>query len=134
MKVGFVSTFGLIRALSAEAIFRKYARLGLISAEVYSAGVEDCNQSPDILFEVLSEAGFSIEGLRAKSIKEIPYNELDILITLSPEARDNCPYLQNHKRREHWPLDEVSSQARDGIKRVVKNVETHVKTMLRIQL
>lgn len=132
MKIGFVSRFGLIRALSAESIFRKYAKLGLISAEVYSAGVEECDKSCDALVEVLLELGFEVDGLKVRHIEEIPYDRLDILITLAPEARDRCPYLQSHKRREHWNVDEVSILSRDNIKKTIKSIEANVKNLLRI--
>ncbi|WP_333785104.1 low molecular weight phosphatase family protein [Thermocrinis sp.] len=128
MKVCFVSTRGKVRAAMAKSIFTKLAKMLLLNVEVYSAGIEPEKNLPENVIKVLTEKGYPVEGIHPVGCESLPYDRIDILITLSPEARDRCPYYINHKRREHWVLEEVKDQSdlaklrsiRDNIERLVK--------------
>lgn len=132
MKIAFISTHNAIRSIMAEAVARKISKLALLSPEVYSAGIEPAKEIPEEVLELLQEKGYPVENLHPKSIEEIPYKEIDILITLSPEARDGCPYLESHMRREHWVVEEVRLIKRGELLKTLEQIENLVKTLFKI--
>lgn len=132
MKIAFISTRNAIRSIVAEAVARKISKLGLLSPEIYSAGVEPAESVPQEVIEVLSERGYSTENLYSKPVSSINYDNMDILITLSPEARDACPYSINHKRREHWVIEEPKSLRREEVLSLVEQVESLLKELFKI--
>ncbi len=128
MKLCFVSTRGNVRASMAKSIFTKLSRTALLNIKVYCTGVQAEREVPQSVLEVLLEKGYPIQDIEPIDCSLVPYEQLDILITLSSEARDQCPYHINHKRREHWVLEEVRDltdlrllkNLRDSIERSVK--------------
>jgi Protein-tyrosine-phosphatase len=96
MKLCFVSTRGNVRAGIAKSIFTKLSRIALLNIEVYSAGVQTEREVPQAVLDVLSEKGYPTQDLEPLDCSLVPYEKLDILITLSSEARDQCPYHINH--------------------------------------
>ncbi|MCS7262672.1 MAG: low molecular weight phosphatase family protein [Aquificaceae bacterium] len=133
MKIAFVSTRNAVRGIMAEAVARKVARLALLSPEIYSAGVEPAESVPEQVLALLQEKGYSTDNLYPKPLSSIPYRELNLLITLSPEARDRCPYWEAHIRREHWVLEEVKTDRREELIRLLGQVEQLVKGLFRLQ-
>jgi len=132
MKIAFISTHNAIRSIMAESVARKMSKLALLSPEIYSAGVETAKEVPEEVLKLLQEKGYPIENLYAKSLKDIPYDKIDILITLSPEARDNCPYSVSHMRREHWVVEEVKLIRREELLKTLEQIEDLVKTLFKI--
>ncbi|MFN3976956.1 MAG: low molecular weight phosphatase family protein [Aquificaceae bacterium] len=99
---------------------------------MYSAGVEPAREVPEEVLRLLQEKGYSVENLYPKSLEDIPYNKIDILITLSPEARDNCPYSISHMRREHWVVEDVKLMKEENLLKTLSQIEELVKALFRI--
>lgn len=134
MKLCFISTGGAVRGVMAQAIARKLSRDALLNLDIYSAGVEPLPDVPQEVIQVLEEKGYPTEGITPKGLQEIPYEEMDIIITLSPEARDRCPYMQNHKRREHWVLEEVKdSRDLQVLRKLRDQIEESVSSLFKIR-
>ncbi|SNZ14164.1 low molecular weight phosphatase family protein [Hydrogenobacter hydrogenophilus] len=134
MKLCFVSTGGAVRGVMAQAIARKLSRDALLNLDIYSAGVEPLSDVPQEVIQVLKEKGYPTEGIKPKGIEEIPYEEMDIIITLSPEARDRCPYVPTHKRREHWVLEEIKDTSDlNALRKLRDQIEENVNSLFKIR-
>ncbi|ADC89230.1 Protein-tyrosine phosphatase, low molecular weight [Thermocrinis albus DSM 14484] len=133
MKLAFVSTKGVVRGAMAKAITSKMARLALLSMDIYLAGTEPAEEVPPKVLQVLKEKEYPTENLVPIPISQLPYDDLDILITLSPEARDRCPYSPAHKRREHWVIEEASPEDVTELRKLRDKLETAVKELLKIK-
>lgn len=132
MKVAFISTRNSVRSIIAEAVARKLSRLALIAPEIYSAGVEPSKEVPTEVIEMLQQRGYEVQNLYPKGLSAIPYESIDVLITMSPEARDACPYSISHKRREHWVVDEPKALRREELVKVFEQIEELVKKLFKI--
>lgn len=132
MRIAFVSTRNAIRSIMAESVARKVSRLALLSPEIYSAGVQPAQSVPQEVIQVLKEKDYPVENLYSKGLEDIPYNRLHILITMSPEARDHCPYSEKHMRREHWVLEEPESLKREELLKLLQQIESLVKALFKI--
>ncbi len=132
MKIAFISTKNAVRSIMAEAVARKLSRLALLTSEIYSAGVEPAQEVSEEVIALLKEKGYPTENLRPKGVDSIPYDQVDVLITLSSEARDRCPYSEKHMRREHWVLEEPSSMTREELSKLLEQLENLIKTLFRI--
>jgi arsenate reductase len=51
----------------------------------------------------MEEEGIDMSAHYPKSIEDIPYRELDVVITLCGEAKETCPVVPG-ARMEHWGL------------------------------
>ncbi len=131
MLILFVSDNDL-RSLLAEAIAKKLSRLALINADVLSCTLEGVGEIPETFYQALSEKGYTVEGLTPRTIEEVPYEKVDILITLSPMARDSCPYIQTHKRREHWNIEDVNPTDLPSLKQTIGQIEEKIKTLFKL--
>lgn len=132
MKIAFISTRNSVRSIMAEALARKLSRLALLSPEIYSAGVEPADRVPQEVISLLKEKGYATDNLHTKGIESIPYNQMDLLITLSSEARDRCPYSEKHMRREHWVLEEPRSLKREELLKLMEQLENLIRTLFKI--
>ncbi len=132
MKIAFISTKNAVRSIMAEAVARKLSRLALLSLDIYSAGVEPAQRVPEEIVAILKEKGYPTEKLYPKPVESIPYDQVDVLITLSPEARDMCPYSEKHMRREHWVLEEPTSMRIEELSKLLEQLENLIKTLFRI--
>lgn len=132
MKIAFISTKNAVRSIMAEAVARKLSKLALLSLEIYSAGVEPSERVPEEVINLLKEKGYPADNLYPKGVESIPYDHIDLLITLSPEARDSCPYSERHMRREHWVLEEPSTLKKDELLRLLEQLENLIRTLFKI--
>ncbi len=79
------------------------ARLYNLEVEIYSAGSKPAPSVNPLAVKVMAEDGIDISSHRPKSLEEIPFSELDLVITLCGDAKETCPYVPS-QRREHWGL------------------------------
>ena len=98
----FVCVANSARSQLAEAIAR-HLRPDL---DVVSAGSAPTRVRPQVP-EVLREVGIDAYGLRAKSLFEIPFDEITVAVTLCSEAQ--CPVLPRAVRHISWPLPDPAS-------------------------
>jgi len=134
VKLLFVSTQGAVRGIMAEAIAKRMSKEALLNIDIYSAGVEPALEISMEVIEVLKEKGYSIDIPKPRGLRQVPYKQVDVLITLSPEARDSCPYVQYHKRREHWNLEEVKDiKNAQALRKLRDQIEENIKTLFKIR-
>lgn len=134
MRLCFISTGGAIRGVIAEAIAKKMSKEVLINMEILSAGVEPLQEVPKQVIDVLEEKGYSVEEIKPRSLKDVFYEDADIIITLSTEARDKSPYMHAHKRREHWVLEEIKDVSDlQALRKLRDQIEENVVSLFKIR-
>jgi arsenate reductase (thioredoxin) len=75
--------------------------------EVFSAGTRPSFVNP-VAIEVMKEAGVDIASHRSKSVDEFVGKELDYVITVCDNAREECPYLPGNHTTIHMPFEDPS--------------------------
>lgn len=121
-----------VKSLLAESIAKKVSRIALLNVEILSFNLEKLDVVPEMVFDVLKEKEYPVKNLVVRTLKEVPYREADILVTLATSARDNCPYMESHKRREHWNIDELSSVDLTTLRRIRDQIESNMENLFRL--
>jgi arsenate reductase len=103
MKLGFICTGNSARSQIAEAYAKYFAKLYGKQVEIYSAGSQPAERVNPYAIRVMEEEGIDMSAHYPKSIEEIPYQELDVVITLCGDAKETCPVVLG-TRMEHWGL------------------------------
>ncbi len=103
MKIGFICTGNSARSQMAEAYAKYFAKLYGKQVEIYSAGSQPAERVNPYAVKVMEEEGIDMSGHYPKSIEDIPYRELDVVITLCGDAKETCPAVPG-ARMEHWGL------------------------------
>lgn len=91
----------MARSQVAEGIARKLAPPGI---EVFSAGLAPTFQVNPIAVEIMAEVGIDISRQYSKTLKEIPTNRVDLVVTLCTDQEGHCPVGPGAVRQRHWPL------------------------------
>lgn len=135
MKIAFICTGNSARSQMAEAFAKKIAeRLG-INLQIYSAGSNPAKEINPFAVEVMIEKNIDLSSQRPKGLEEIPYNYLDIVITLCDNAKQSCPNLPA-KKHIHWDLPDPASfegppeAKREFFRKVRDNIEERVWDLL----
>jgi Protein-tyrosine-phosphatase len=103
MKIGFICTGNSARSQMAEAYGKYFAKLYGKQVEIYSAGSQPAERVNPYAIRVMEEEGIDMSSHYPKSIEDIPYQELDVVITLCGDAKETCPVVPR-ARMEHWGL------------------------------
>lgn len=103
MKIGFICTGNSARSQMAEAYAKYFAKLYGKQVEIYSAGSQPAERVNPHAIRVMEEEGIDMSAHYPKSIEDIPYRELDVVITLCGDAKETCPVVPE-ARTEHWGL------------------------------
>ena len=103
MKIGFICTGNSARSQMAEAYAKYFAKLYGKQVEIYSAGSQPAERVNPYAIRVMEEEGIDMSVHYPKSIEDIPYRELDVVITLCGDAKETCPVVPE-ARMEHWGL------------------------------
>lgn len=96
-KVLILCTGNSARSQMAEGLFR---HICAGRYEVYSAGTQPSSVRPEAI-EALREIGIDISGNRSKSVDEFAGTEIDFVLTVCDDARENCPYFPARSRLIH---------------------------------
>ncbi|HEX8642946.1 MAG TPA: arsenate reductase ArsC [Allosphingosinicella sp.] len=103
----FLCTGNSARSILAEAVLN---RLGEGRFKAYSAGSFPKGQVHPMALELLTELGFSMQGLRSKSWEEFAAPEapeLDFVFTVCDSAAgETCPIWPGHPMTAHWGIDD----------------------------
>jgi protein-tyrosine-phosphatase len=122
MHIVFLCVANSARSQLAEGLARAMAPEGFV---VYSAGSAPTSVRPEAI-EVMSELGIDITGHRSKGMGEIPFDVVDVAVTLC--AEEECPLLPGAVTHLDWALPDPAGgseaerlqafrDARDEIKR-----------------
>ena len=99
-KVMFICTGNSCRSQIAEGLLRdKYND----KFEVYSAGNKPSKLHPAAT-KVMEEWGININNQKSEHIRNYTDKNLDILITVCDNAKNNCPIFPNVKINIHWNI------------------------------
>ena len=103
MKIVFLCVANSARSQMAEGLARALARP---SVEVLSAGSQPSIVNP-FAIQAMSEIGIDISKHFSKSVSEIEFDDVDVVITLC--ADEVCPVFVGSARRLHWPFRDPAS-------------------------
>jgi protein-tyrosine-phosphatase len=87
----------------AEAIAN---RLAPPQTRILSAAVSPGKIPPQV-FSVLEEVGINLSDPKARSLKEIALDEIDLVITLSPQMKEKRPSLATKAKLVHWAIPDA---------------------------
>lgn len=90
------------RSQMAEGILRN--RFG-DRFEVYSAGTHPSIVLPWAI-QALAEIGIDISGNRSKSVDEFAGRDIDYVLTVCDNARENCPYFPARTKLIHHAFED----------------------------
>jgi len=86
-------------SLMAEAMAK---HMGPPKARVFSAGLKSGRIPPEVR-RVLEEIGVNITSVSPKDVKEVPLNEIDLVVSFD-DAHARCGTLPRKTKIEKWPL------------------------------
>lgn len=104
---------------------------------VYSAGTKPSIVRPEAI-RVLAELGIDISKNRSKSVDEFTDQNIDFVLTVCDNARENCPYFPARSKIIHHafpdPADAVGDdEMRDGeFRKVREQIREYLPEFLKI--
>ena len=90
------------RSQMAEGLLK--AKLG-DRFQIDSAGTRPIGVSPEAI-EALKEIGIDISASRSKSVDEFAGQEIDFVLTVCDNARENCPYFPARTKLIHHAFED----------------------------
>ncbi len=105
-RVLFLSTGNACRSQMAEG-FAETLAAHLIEGR--SAGVDPAAEVDARAVKVMNEDWTDISGRTPKAVTDDMLAEVDLVITLSDEARERCPALPEGVECRHWPIEDPST-------------------------
>jgi len=110
LKVLFICTHNSARSQMAEGILNSlYEDL----FEAFSAGSEPTEVNP-LAITVLSEIGIDISHSRSKHVNEFLGREIDYVVTLCNDVKENCPFFPGAKEYIHQRFDDPADGSFSG--------------------
>jgi arsenate reductase len=109
-KVLFLCIHNSARSQIAEGFARSMAPE---SARVCSAGSQPRGVNARAV-DVMTEVGIDITAHTSKSLEEVPWSEVDTVVTLCDEGAQACPDVAGDVRRVHWHLPDPASLPEAG--------------------
>lgn len=102
---------------------------------IYSAGSIAAGVNP-MTIEAMEEIGIDISGQYAKTLDEIPLDEIDYVITLCSDAQESCPVFPRKVQSEHWPIDDpttvISSHLiKNAFRQTRDNIKSRIEDLLK---
>ena len=129
MKVAFICTGNSVRSQIAEGFAKHYANELGTDLEVYSAGSQPAGYVHRLAIKVMEEAGIDISSQRSKSLKDIPIDEVDLMITLCDSAKNECPVVSG-ARIEHWGIPDPSGKGLFAFRWVRDEIDRRVRDLV----
>ncbi len=111
LKVLFICTHNSARSQMAEGILNSlYGDL----FEAFSAGNEPTSVNP-LAITALSEIGIDISHSRSKHVNEFLGKEIDYVVTLCNDVKENCPFFPGAKEYIHHGFDDPADGSFSGL-------------------
>ena len=85
--------------------------------DVYSAGTKPSIVRPEAI-KALAEIGLDISGNRSKSVDEFAGMQIDYVITVCDNAKENCPFFPAKTKLIHHSFDDPADVEGDEETRV----------------
>ncbi|MFC1482650.1 arsenate reductase ArsC [Candidatus Margulisiibacteriota bacterium] len=102
-KIGFICTGNCTRSQMADGFGKYFTKQLQKDVEIYSAGSHPAGFVHPLAIKAMEEKGIDISNNNSNSIYEIPYDELEYVITLCDSAKETCPIVPD-AHTEHWGL------------------------------
>jgi arsenate reductase len=112
------------RSLAAKVLTQHY---GSGRVEARSAGSEPGPSLNPLVVQVLHERGLRTEGEHPKLLTSDGVAEADVVVTMG--CGETCPIFPG-KRYEDWELDDPKGRDLDTVRRIVDEVDAHVRKLL----
>jgi len=112
------------RSLAAKILTEHHSR-GRVEAR--SAGSEPGATLNPAVVQVLHERGLSTEGEHPKLLTPDGVAEADVVVTMG--CGETCPIFPG-KRYEDWALDDPKGQDLATVRRIVDEIDEHVRKLL----
>ncbi len=134
MRILYLCTGNSARSQMAEA-FTRALLPSSAPVEVFSAGTRPAGLHPETI-AVMQEAGVDVSQARSKSIDEVPFDSINLVVTLCDDAERSCPKPPEGARRLHWGLRDPAAvpgdaaEIRDAFRATRDEVRTCVKRLL----
>jgi len=130
VKILFLCTHNSARSIMAEAFTKSLLPHG-VDVEVFSAGTEPAGVHPETA-AVMKETGIDVSGLRSRSVEQVPFAAMDLVVTLCDDARQSCPAPPPGARVLHWGLrDPAAENDPEAIREAFRAVRDEVRTCVR---
>lgn len=100
--------------------------LGQGKVEVYSAGSRPSSQIDPLVNEVMKEKNIDLSGKRPKGLNDLPFIEMDYLVTMGCE--ETCPAVLAKKIIE-WEIPDPKGKTIDFFREVRDLIEDKVKAL-----
>jgi arsenate reductase (thioredoxin) len=104
-KILFLCGNNATRSQMAEGLARK--ELG-DQYEIYSAGIQPMKIHP-VTLDAMKEIGIDLSTQKSKSINEVPWKEMDVIVTLCGTSSNGLPPLPPTVKRLHWPVPDPAT-------------------------
>ena len=101
-KVLILCTGNSARSQMAEGLLKDITQ---DKYEIHSAGTKPSVVRPEAI-KVLQEAGIDISQNRSKSVDEFAGKEIDYVLTVCDNAKENCPYFPAQTKLVHFSFDD----------------------------
>src|SRR5579884_2002888 len=112
-KILFLCANNATRSQMAEGMARKMLADRF---EIYSAGIQPLALNP-LAVKTMNEIGIDISQQKSKSINQVPWKEMDIIVTLCGTSSKSLPSLPPTIQRLQWSVpDPVTMTSHYGFK------------------
>lgn len=128
-RILFLSTDNAARSQMAAAFAESFAAHLM---EASSAGVEAAEAVHPYAVKVMNEDWLDISGETPKAVTDAMLADVDLVITLSEQARDRCPALPQGAEHRHWEIDDPKAAEGDepAITNAFRSVQDDVKEQI----
>ena len=140
LSVLFVSTGNAARSILAEALLR---HKGGIKFRARSAGTRPLPELHAMTLATLKAENIPTDGLHAKGWREFLASAhilpIDVVVTLSEEARQTCTIWPVPTVRVHWPVDDPLSAPKDDVmewkfRKCFSVLETRISALVKTKI
>ncbi|MDP9126870.1 MAG: arsenate reductase ArsC [Pseudomonadota bacterium] len=137
LMVLFLSTGNAARSILAEALLR---HKGSSRFTARSAGFRSLPAVHPQTLSLLKAEGLSTDGLHSKGWGEFMASahiiKIDVIVTLSEDARTHCPQWFGNPVRVHWPVDDPLSAEKEDVRewkfrKCFGTLETRIHALLK---
>ena len=130
-KVLILCTGNSARSQMAEGLLKHITQN---KYEVHSAGTKPSIVRPEAI-KAMAEIGIDISNNRSKSVDEFAGQEIDYVLTVCDNARENCPYFPAKTKVIHHSFEDppaIGETDEDTTLRIFRQVRDEINEWLKV--
>ena len=130
-KVLILCTGNSARSQMAEGLLKHITQN---KYEVHSAGTKPSIVRPEAI-KAMAEIGIDISNNRSKSVGEFAGQEIDYVLTVCDNARENCPYFPAKTKVIHHSFEDppaIGETDEDTTLRIFRRVRDEINEWLKV--